>query len=47
VVDSEVCAFGDNCPIHEVWCEAQAELVRKLRASTFDQLLNREKEIAK
>jgi len=44
VVDPEVCAFGNNCPIHEVWCEAQTELVKKLRASTFDVLLSREKE---
>ena len=44
VVDQEICAFGNNCPIHEVWCEAQNELVRKLGASTFDKLLEREKE---
>ena len=42
VHDPGVCSFGDNCPIHEVWCEAKEELVRKLRASTFDKLLERE-----
>ena len=40
--DPDVCSFGNNCPIHEVWCQAKAELVQKLRASTFDQLLERE-----
>jgi Rrf2 family protein len=45
VSDPSVCSFGDNCPIHEVWCEAKAELVKKLRASTFDKLLEREKHL--
>jgi Rrf2 family protein len=40
--DPTICSFGESCPIHEVWCETQAELVRKLRASTFDTLLERE-----
>jgi Rrf2 family protein len=40
--DPGICSFGDSCPLHEVWCETQAELVRKLRASTFDTLLERE-----
>ncbi len=43
VSDPSVCSFGDNCPIHEVWCEAKAELVHKLREATFDKLLEREK----
>jgi Rrf2 family protein len=42
VQDPSVCSFGDNCPIHDVWCEAKSELVRKLRAATFDTLLERE-----
>lgn len=46
VQDPSVCTFGDNCPLHEVWCEAKAELVRKLRESTFDKLIEREKELA-
>ncbi len=40
--DPGICSFGDSCPLHEVWCETQAELVRKLRESTFDTLLARE-----
>ena len=41
--NSNICTFGDNCPLHEVWCEANQELARKLRQSTFDKLLAREK----
>ena len=44
--DPNVCSFGDNCPIHEVWCEAKTELVHKLREASFDKLLKREEEIA-
>ena len=38
-----VCTFGDNCPIHEVWCDVKADLVRRLRASTFEKLIEMEK----
>jgi Rrf2 family protein len=44
-LDPSVCIFGDTCPIHEVWCEAQVELVRKLEQSTFDELVERENEL--
>ncbi|MDF1520654.1 MAG: Rrf2 family transcriptional regulator [Brevefilum sp.] len=43
VDDPSVCSFGDNCPIHEVWCEAKKQLVRKLRDATFDKLLEQQK----
>lgn len=45
--DPSVCTFGESCPIHEVWCETQADLVRKLSESTFDKLLAREDAKAK
>jgi Rrf2 family protein len=45
--DPDLCTFGDSCPLHEVWCETQADLVRKLRDSTFDKLLKREELKAK
>ncbi len=41
--DPSVCAFGEDCPIHDVWCETQAELVQQLQQSTFDKLLERER----
>jgi Rrf2 family protein len=41
--DPSICLFGDSCPIHEVWCETQKEMVRKLEQATFDKLLERER----
>lgn len=40
--DPSICSFGDTCPIHDVWGETQAELVHRLKQTTFDQLLKRE-----
>jgi len=34
-----VCTFGDACPMRPVWCDAQAELVNRLRNTTFDRFL--------
>jgi Rrf2 family protein len=34
-----VCTFGDSCPMKPVWCDAQAELVERLRITTFDRFL--------
>ncbi len=36
-----VCSFDGDCPIRAVWCEAQEELVARLRGTDFAQLLNR------
>jgi len=33
------CTFGDGCPMRPVWCDAQAELVSRLRNTTFDRFL--------
>ena len=35
----DVCAFEENCPIKSVWCDAQNELVTKLRNTNFAQLI--------
>lgn len=29
------CAFGADCPMKPVWCDAQAELVARLKNTTF------------
>ncbi len=34
-----ICTFGDVCPMRSVWCEAQAELVERLKHTTFDHFL--------
>lgn len=40
VAANGVCTFGDDCPMRPVWCDAQAELVGRLRATNFAQFLN-------
>lgn len=39
--DPDSCPFGKDCPMHELWCEAQAELVYKLRKTTFADFLTK------
>lgn len=34
-----VCTFDDNCPIKPVWCNAQEELVQRLKNTNFGDLL--------
>lgn len=35
------CSFEDNCPLRPVWCDAQEELVNKLKGTNFaDMLVN-------
>lgn len=33
------CTFDDNCPIKPVWCDAQEELVTRLRNTNFADML--------
>lgn len=30
------CVFGEDCPMRPVWCDAQVELVERLKATTFN-----------
>jgi Rrf2 family protein len=39
VSPSGACMFGEVCPMKPVWCDAQAELVFRLRATTFNNFL--------
>lgn len=34
-----LCPFEDDCPLRPVWCDAQDELVTRLRGTTFAQLM--------
>lgn len=34
------CIFGEDCLIRPIWCDAQSELVDRLRTTTFAQFLN-------
>ena len=40
VGDEGICVFGDTCDIRPVWCDAQAELVARLKGTTFDSFIN-------
>jgi Rrf2 family protein len=35
VADSGACNFGDSCALRPVFCDAQAELVNRLEATSF------------
>ena len=39
VGDGGVCTFEDNCPIRSVWCDAQEELVTRLRNTNFADMM--------
>jgi Rrf2 family protein len=38
-LDPHQCTFGEQCPIRPLWCDTQAELVAKLKKTTFSQVL--------
>jgi len=35
-VNAHVCPFGEECPLHEIWCETRQQLVDKLSNATFE-----------
>lgn len=39
VIDPNVCPYRDDCPVHQIWCDAQAFLVKQLATTTFGSLL--------
>jgi Rrf2 family protein len=39
VSNDGVCVFEENCPIRAVWCDAQDELVTRLKNTSFAQML--------
>jgi Rrf2 family protein len=38
VADPNACPLGPNCAAHDVWCQAQADLVERLDRTKFAQL---------
>ena len=40
------CPFGENCPLRDLWCGTQNELVERLRKTTFGQILEQMKPVA-
>jgi Rrf2 family protein len=39
VGDEGLCSFDGECPLRPVWCDAQDELVKRLKGTTFAYLL--------
>lgn len=37
VTDDNVCSFGEDCPLRPIWCDAQEDLVKRLRSTNFSQ----------
>jgi len=33
--NSDACPFMSSCPLREIWCEARAELIKKLSGANF------------
>jgi len=42
VGDDGMCTFEENCPMRPIWCDAQQEMVQRLRSTTFAQFVNGE-----
>jgi len=45
VLNAEACPTTAVCPVHEVWCEVQKDLVSRLENTTFDHLLKRQADL--
>lgn len=39
VQNEGVCSFEDACPVRAIWCDAQDELVRRLKSTSFGDLI--------
>lgn len=37
VNDENGCSLGDDCPLRPIWCDAQADLVKRLKTTNFAQ----------
>ena len=41
VGENGACTFDSDCPLRPVWCEAQDELVQRLKGTNFAQLMSK------
>jgi len=37
--ENGTCTYDNECPLRSIWCDAQEDLVKRLKGTTFDQLL--------
>lgn len=42
VGESGICSFDNKCPLRPIWCEAQEELVGRLKGTNFADMLAQE-----
>jgi Rrf2 family protein len=38
--ENSTCTFDQECPLRPVWCEAQEDLVKRLRGTNFEMLMS-------
>lgn len=38
--ENSACSFDSDCPLRPVWCDAQEDLVKRLRGTNFEQLMS-------
>ncbi len=43
---ASACPFGETCPLRPLWCETQAELVERLRKTSFAQFLTQQQPVS-
>lgn len=41
VGDSGTCSFDESCPLRPVWCDAQEELVGRLKGTNFADMMSK------
>jgi Rrf2 family protein len=37
VTDIKACSYGEECPLRPIWCDAQEDLVQRLKTTNFAQ----------
>lgn len=40
VGENSICTFDENCPMRPIWCDAQKDLVDRLKSTDFAQFMN-------
>jgi Rrf2 family protein len=40
VNDEGACSFGNSCPLRPIWCDAQEDLVKRLKGTNFAQFVS-------
>lgn len=46
VSENSTCTRYDDCPLRPVWCDAQEELISRLKNTNFQSLLDQQKPVA-